>query len=638
MGSLSEKFVEALLLAGRAGPRLLNESSVPFSVWKAFADGSDEPVQLLLTPMETTPAAQLARHLHERLPAKTRLKPPRIMPVEGAVAVTLDWDDFLAAVIPAMGLDVAGAWEELRFLIACNENPDAAQPRPLSLGDLLHFAFRLPGLRDRRPVEPFEMRTAPDNSGVPELRPDLRTALLVVLIDAVRRLPRTPEGLAGDADLAWREERLEPSGQRKLLRAQRIAFEAPPSSTERLIWRAAINRPVQPLGVSVETIKADAAMRVFDIDCRSITWAVLDSGIDGSHPAFLDHAAGDGAIRIEKAYDFSSLRDLASYDTLLDPQSMRAAVRTVAAKLMVRPLEARRIVERLRDDAAEGRPYDWDALSRLLEVAPDVLPSRDGERPEGHGTHVAGVLAGDWRENGRTVFRGVCPTLRLYDLRILGRGAEETEFAVIAALAFIRWLNGRNRYMTIHGANLSIGLVHDKHGHACGRTPVCLACDATVASGVSIVAAAGNWGSQTYLTVGDEYEGYAPMSIADPGNAASVITVGSTHRDRPHEYGVSFFSSRGPTGDGRPKPDLVAPGEKIEGPLPDLGFGTLDGTSMAAPHVSGVAALLMARNVEMIGAPDRVKATIVASATDLGRERYFQGAGLLDALRALQSV
>jgi subtilisin family serine protease len=58
---------------------------------------------------------------------------------------------------------------------------------------------------------------------------------------------------------------------------------------------------------------------------------------------------------------------------------------------------------------------------------------------------------------------------------------------------------------------------------------------------------------------------------------------------------VSFFSSRGPTGDGRLKPDLVALGERIRAPLPGDAWGDLDGTSMAAPHVSGAAAMLMAR-------------------------------------------
>ena len=86
------------------------------------------------------------------------------------------------------------------------------------------------------------------------------------------------------------------------------------------------------------------------------------------------------------------------------------------------------------------------------------------------------------------------------------------------------------------------------------------------------------------------------VAITDPGNAENVITVGSTHRQNPHTYGVSYFSSRGPTGDGRVKPDLVAPGEKITSPVPGTSFDVKDGTSQATAHVSGVAAMLMARN------------------------------------------
>ena len=59
---------------------------------------------------------------------------------------------------------------------------------------------------------------------------------------------------------------------------------------------------------------------------------------------------------------------------------------------------------------------------------------------------------------------------------------------------------------------------------------------------------------------------------------------------------------------------------------------------MAAPHVSGAAALLMARHREFVGQPRRIKEVLCKTATDLGRERYFQGSGLLDVLRALQSI
>ena len=137
---------------------------------------------------------------------------------------------------------------------------------------------------------------------------------------------------------------------------------------------------------------------------------------------------------------------------------------------------------------------------------------------------------------------------------------EDTEFAIIAALQYIRYLNERHSYITIHGANLSLSIPHDVRNFACGRTPVCNECERLVDSGVVVVAAAGNRGYQSFETKDGAYEGYAAFSITDPGNADGVITVGATHRYWPHTYGVSFFSSRGPTGDGRLKPDLVAPG------------------------------------------------------------------------------
>jgi subtilisin family serine protease len=144
------------------------------------------------------------------------------------------------------------------------------------------------------------------------------------------------------------------------------------------------------------------------------------------------------------------------------------------------------------------------------------------------------------------------------------------------------------------------------------------------------------------------------LTINDPGNAELAITVGSTHRDMPHIYGVSFFSSKGPTGDGRAKPDLVAPGEKILScaagrKLADANLSQINmentavyvedsGTSMAAPHVSGVIAAFLSVRREFIGQPERVKEIFLSSATDLQRTPYFQGRGLVDLMRSIQSV
>jgi hypothetical protein len=232
----------------------------------------------------------------------------------------------------------------------------------------------------------------------------------------------------------------------------------------------------------------------------------------------------------------------------------------------------------------------------------------------------------------------MCPDIKLLDFRVLGNTLEDTEFAIIAALQFIRYLNERSGYIAVHGANLSLSIKHDVRNFACGRTPICNECERLVNNGVVVVAAAGNRGYQSFETHEGAFESYAAFSITDPGNADGVITVGATHRYRPHTYGVSFFSSRGPTGDGRVKPDIVAPGERIRSCMPDGEWGELDGTSMAAPHVSGAAAMLIARYSELIGQPREIKRILCETATDLAREHSFQGNGMLDVLRAFEKI
>jgi subtilisin family serine protease len=117
---------------------------------------------------------------------------------------------------------------------------------------------------------------------------------------------------------------------------------------------------------------------------------------------------------------------------------------------------------------------------------------------------------------------------------------------------------------------------------------------------------------------------------------------------------VSYFSSKGPTGDGRLKPDLVAPGERITScatgrkldeiravqPVPAGAACYVDdsGTSMAAPHVSGAIAAFLSIRREFIGKALDVKRIFLEGATPLGRERYFEGRGLLDLMRSIQSV
>ncbi len=145
---------------------------------------------------------------------------------------------------------------------------------------------------------------------------------------------------------------------------------------------------------------------------------------------------------------------------------------------------------------------------------------------------------------------------------------------VMNALAYVRQKNADGGKMArIHGVNLSLGYGFLADWFACGQSPLCLEVNRLVLSGVVVVVAAGNSGYVTLTeSQSDVTEFSAASTINDPGNAERAITVGSTHRDSPHTNGISYFSSRGPTGDGRPKPDLVAPGERItsvaSGPKP----------------------------------------------------------------------
>jgi len=403
-----------------------------------------------------------------------------------------------------------------------------------------------------------------------------------------------------------------------------------PSPGRPLLWSVNRNRPARPaLWRSRNTVKADAATLLFSLRCNDICWAVIDSGVDATHPAFtLRNPDGTPTeqSRVRATYDFTRLRRI-----LAGTEAERDTLGGAAA-------EQRKAIEaRLRS----GQAVDWGLLADQLAIDHD--PATYAPPKHEHGTHVAGILGADWLATDseparKNDVRGICPDIGIYDLRVFDDSGAGDEFAILAALQFVRWLNVNSPTPVVHGVNLSLSLDHEAGSFACGRTPVCEECERLIGSGTIVVAAAGNEGRAFVSMSSGTTEGYRQMSITDPGNASGVITVGATHRHQPHTYGVSYFSSRGPTGDGRCKPDLVAPGEKITGPVPGGGLKSLDGTSMAAPHVSGAAALILARHPELIGQPAEIKRVLTATATDLGRERYFQGSGVVDALRAIQSV
>jgi len=605
-------------------------------------------VDLLLTPHRLHTAAELARHLLRGLEASYVAEDAeKAPPLKGALGPSEDAPLARPTWTVSVNQTTVASSLTLTELITCAlplsqwwkrnvDPPDKTKKATARKADRsrqqdeLAWMSRLVGviaLCAREPTRPATVRA---------VDPD---ALWVT-----SRIDRQTEGATVGDYQRFREIVADRAGQQRTF--QRFIAEARRTAAKRrgpvkeradappYLWSTGLNRlSFVAIDRSVAATKADAARRVFDIKCNDLAWAVVDSGIDAEHPAFQlkepDPVTGL-KTRVRATYDFTRLRPLLSLDShpTTGPSSMPESVNLE---------EADRQFKRMRQRLRSGRSLDWTQLEPLV----DISLRKDGtgayRAPEhDHGTHVAGILAA--ADTQKLNYQGMCPDIALYDLRVLDGDGRGEEFGIIAALQFIRYLNARADQPVIHGVNLSLSIIHDVENFACGRTPICDECERLVASGVVVVAAAGNRGYERVVTVAGEIDAYRAISITDPGNADAAITVGATHRFEPHTYGVSYFSSRGPTGDGRRKPDVLAPGERINSALPRGFYGVKDGTSMAAPHVSGVAALLMARHREFVGQPARIKKIICETATDLGREHYFQGFGMVDALRALQSV
>ena len=593
-------------------------------VWFAYAQDEskdwhkNDRLSLLLTPHNKSDAPSLVRALRARIEAGPAAgAKPRILYNESVVLAEFSFQELLRVALP-----LSDWW---RRVIASAIRPG----QRWKYQQILALARKL---REHEPGKRFSV-----------CEPKLLKKL-VAIVGAIE---------CGRNGTARRSDDKEESPTEPEVEAFARLFDgvpAPPKDSAGLLWSVSRNRKADTsVWRSRLAVKADAVGKLFDVKATNICWAVLDTGIDATHPAFArpSNRAAKGKqpaskggrrefqSRVVKTYDFLRLKELLDPEVKIELKGKHTGLR--AEKL-------KELQDELEHNLARGRAIDWTALEPFLRV-PHVKGKGQGKYtlPEdAHGTHVAGILAADWPDAPKHTslegpLTGICPGIELYDMRVLGEGADE--FTIIAALQFIRHLNAHKDLMVIHGVNLSMAVQHDVANFACGRTPVCEECERVVASGVVVVAAAGNRGFNKLQTPDPGATGdYRYISITDPGNAESVITVGSTHRNMPHTYGVSYFSSRGPTGDGRTKPDLVAPGERIDSCSIGGDYETMDGTSMAAPHVSGAAALLMARHRELIGQPQRVKQILCRSATDLGREPRFQGAGMLDILRALQAV
>ena len=290
----------------------------------------------------------------------------------------------------------------------------------------------------------------------------------------------------------------------------------------------------------------------------------------------------------------------------------------------------RRVVH-FRDFTGPARARSWVS----------DLPSDD----YGHGTHVAGIVAGSgYDSDGRR--SGVAPGASLIGLKVLDADGFGYISDVIAAIDYAIAIRAR---FNIRVINLSVASgVFESY-----RTdPLAQAARRAVEAGIVVVTAAGNLGLDAD---GEPQFG----GITCPGNAPWVLTVGASSHQGSASRGddeVARFSSRGPTRiDRGAKPDLVAHGVGVESlsdpdstlyatytdyPVEgtrgasDMPYLSLSGTSMAAPMVAGTIALMLEANPELT--PNAVKALLQYTAENRAESVLAEGAGLLNARGAIR--
>jgi len=195
---------------------------------------------------------------------------------------------------------------------------------------------------------------------------------------------------------------------------------------------------------------------------------------------------------------------------------------------------------------------------------------------QGHGTHVASIIAGTGE--GSSSYKGVAPGTALVGIKVLNSAGSGTTTQIING---INWMISNKATYNIRVGNMSLGA----SGCSNGTDSLSTAVNNAVSNGITMAVAAGN-------------DGPAKCTIGTPGAAANAITVGAAYDIGELGWAIAEFSSRGPTADGRTKPDIVTPGRYITAAKANSTnqYITYSGTSMATPFMAGVIALMLDAN------------------------------------------
>ncbi|MBU3965839.1 MAG: S8 family serine peptidase [Euryarchaeota archaeon] len=365
---------------------------------------------------------------------------------------------------------------------------------------------------------------------------------------------------------------------------------------------------------------------------------VKDFLTQGSNPKALDkkvkyHKMANAFSTKVKAKDIQDIADLDEVDKIYEDFRV-----TVALFDSVPIIKANSLWSRYDGTGVKVAVIDTGIDSNHPDLKGKVVGEIsfiNGESTEdgyGHGTHVAGIIAGSGASsNGK--YKGVAPGASLMNVKVLSNYGYGTASTVMSGI----------EYAVDNGADIISMSLGAGIWPPDGTDPLAMTANAAVDAGVVVIVAAGNSG--------------APFLVGSPATAEKVIAVGaSTKTDK-----IADYSSQGPTWDHRIKPEVVAPGgaayidtnpaglgivstksagSLLEQYLPDYivdkYYLAISGTSMATPHVSGVAALMLQANPGLTN--EQIKQRLMNTGVDLGSDPITQGAGRIDSVAAVDNI
>lgn len=268
--------------------------------------------------------------------------------------------------------------------------------------------------------------------------------------------------------------------------------------------------------------------------------------------------------------------------------------------------------------------------NRIIAFKDFVNKQTEPYDDNGHGTHVAGIIAGDgYASKGK--YKGLAPKSNIIGVKVMNKDGGGSTSDIVAGMQWI--LSNKDKY-NIKVMSLSLGSDPDLTE---SEDPLVKGVNAVWSKGIVVVTAAGNSGPES-------------STINSPGISDKVITVGCSDSKGTidtQDDSISEFSSRGPTKGRKSKPDIVAPGVDVKSLKSNTSYTPTNnnamtkeknyipqsGTSMSTPVVSGAIALLLQKDPKLT--PDLIKKKLLSCTKKIKGNKYEQGKGLIDIKQLL---